>query len=103
VRIPKRFKILGRTVEVVWVDDLLQSSDFCGAARYRMDQVALQTPNDAYRPTPAQLENTFCHEVVHWMLYMSGNHDLNKQESAVELLGAMLHQILSTAEYDEDA
>jgi len=108
MKIPKRFKIMGRTIEVVYRTDLLQDKDWTGAASFSEDKIELLPPSNIYKMSPAKIEQTFCHELAHFILYHSGaaiNYDLksggyiHKNEEFVDLMGSVLQQILSTMEY----
>jgi predicted SprT family Zn-dependent metalloprotease len=100
---------MGRTVEIVYRTDLLQDRDWTGAANYSEDKIELLPISDIYKMSPAKAEQTFCHELAHFLLYHAGgaiNHDLksntyiHKNEEFVDLLGSLLHQALKTMEYE---
>lgn len=107
MRIPKRFKLLGRTIEVVENPRLMQDRNWCGAACYEEGKIELQPSSEAYKAAPDKLEQTFCHELSHFLLYHAGgtvNHELkqmaHQNEELVDLLGSLLHQALTTMEYE---
>jgi predicted SprT family Zn-dependent metalloprotease len=109
MRIPKRFKLMGRTIEVVERHDLLQERDWTGAACYSKNQIELLPHSDIYQMADTAREQTFCHEFAHWLMYLSGgavNYDLksggyiHKNEEFIDLLGGLIQQALSTMEYD---
>ncbi len=47
-----------------------------------------------------KLEGTFCHELVHIMLYFAGEHELRNNEKFVDVFSGLLHQALTTAVYE---
>jgi predicted SprT family Zn-dependent metalloprotease len=109
MRIPKRFKLLGRTIEVVDNPQLLQDRTWSGAADYNRDEIQLLPRSDAYVASKGKIEQTFCHELSHFLTYHSGcavNHQLkdggyiHQNEEFVDLLGSLIHQFLTTAEYE---
>jgi len=108
MKIPSRFKLLGATIEVVDNPRLVAEENWAGAAKYRDHRIELVPISDAYVVPQAKLEQTFCHEMAHFLCYHAGgaiNHELknylHKNEEFVDLLGCLLHQALSTMEYDD--
>lgn len=108
MNIPRRFKLMGRTIEVVERADLLQERDWTGAACYSQNKIELLPDSDLYVQHPDAKAQTFCHELAHWLLYCAGgaiNYNMkdgayiHKNEEFVDLLGSLLQQVLSTMEY----
>lgn len=111
MEIPKRFKLLGRIIEVNENARLMQDRNWTGAADYAKDVIEILPINDTYQASRAKIEQTFCHELCHHLLYHAGgsiNYDLksgdyiHKNEEFVDLLGSLLHQALTTMEYEND-
>lgn len=109
MKIPKRFKLLARTVEVVDNPQLCQDRNWSGAADYDLDQVQLMPRSAAYIASDAKIEHTFYHEFVHHLLYHAGgaiNHKLkegeyiHRDEEFVDLLASLLQQANNTMEYE---
>ena len=106
MKIPKRFQLLGQTINVVWIEDMTDSTDCAGVASYRRNEIRIQ-PNTPSNPrTESNIEHTFYHELVHWILYFAGGYykggeHLHKDEQLVDMAAGLLHQALSTMEYDE--
>lgn len=107
--IPKRFKLLGRTITVKFDENLFHSEDKHGMCSYRTDEIILQPPKEgAY--SEAGVEATFLHELVHHILYYAGGvvkyqmgeDYLYRNEEFVDLLANLLHQYMTTAEYNYD-
>lgn len=109
MKIPKRFKLLGRTIEVKEDPELLHERNWTGSANYTKGLINLQPINATYPATPEKRGQIFCHEFVHHIAYHAGaaiNHELSKQlhdnEEFVDLFGSLLHQALTTMEYEAD-
>jgi predicted SprT family Zn-dependent metalloprotease len=106
MKIPKRFKLMGRTIEVEYDNQLLYDDDRQGSAQYRFNKIVLQPRNDA-QPMP-NLEQTFCHELIHWILYFSGaaykgdRDHMHQEEGLVDVMACLMHQALTTMEYEND-
>lgn len=63
-------------------------------------------PNRAVSGNDEQLEQNFCHELVHFIIYHSGSayrgkdhSQMHHDEEFIDLTGQLLHQALSTMEY----
>lgn len=110
MRIPKQFKLLGRTIEVKHNPRLFQERNWNGAACYEEGTIELQPICEVNRMSVDKAEQVFCHELAHFLLYVSGaavNHDLksggyiHNNEEFVDLLGSCVHQVLTTMEYQD--
>ena len=99
MKIPKRFKLFGRTITVEYNQNEADECDFKGATRWRKDQILLANPNVYKTGTAKGQEQTFCHELVHYILYLMRNEKLGNDEDFVDLFASCLHQVLDTMEY----
>lgn len=101
MKIPKRFKLMGQTIDVIFEKDLIDNNDNRGEARYRRNEIALQpSVMDAVIRPPAQIGQSFCHELVHWILFLLSEDKLRKDEQFVDRFSGLLHQSLTTMEYE---
>ena len=101
MKIPKRFKLFGQTIEVEMQDFLNDKTDCRGQAKYRENKIYLQIIDGKYysRPT-TNMEQTFCHELVHWILSMM-HEKIDEDVKFIEIFSGLLHQALTTMEYEE--
>lgn len=108
MRIPSRFKLFNQTITVTSrAEDFIEHNDWCGIAQYRTNEIQLN-PMMNYK-TKEQIEHTFVHELVHFILYYSQDtykpsedELMHQQEAFVDLTALLLHQAICTMEYDED-
>ena len=104
MQIPSAFQLLGQKITVEFDPALVNVSDCTGEAHYRFNKIKLQ-PIDGYVGRPqTKVEQTFCHELVHYLLYYGEcetTKELYKNELVVERLGNLVHQALTTMEYTE--
>jgi len=100
LKIPNRFKMLGHTVEVVFVDELTDREDCIGLVKYREGKILLQKVR-SHRPQ-TQIEYAFCHELVHWALHFMSEDELDNNERFVSTMGELLYQALTTMEFDKE-
>jgi predicted SprT family Zn-dependent metalloprotease len=104
MRIPKTFKLMGHTIDVHEEMDLHIRQNSTGEAHYRSNKIYLQG-QEGYPLRPiSKVEQDFCHELMHFILYMgecSDTNELWKNEHVVNRLSSLLHQALTTMEYEE--
>lgn len=102
MQIPKRFKLLGHTIEVIEAPGEYHDYNRYGATSYEGKWIKLVPPDKNHPITQGSLEHTFLHEVLHMCLYHTEKADLNNNEGFVDLLAGLLHQALTTMEYDNE-
>ena len=100
MRIPKSFMLFGETITVEYNDEMRDAEDKDGYACYRKNKILLDKRCTV--ATQEYREHIFCHELVHWLMFRSGEkfEALNGDEDAVDRLALLLHQALTTMEYD---
>lgn len=101
MRIPKRFKLMGQTIDVVYDAKMADTDDCSGLAKYRFNQIALLPNTEGTLRLPTRIEQTFLHELIHWMFYVLGETDLRNNEKLVDSMAGLLHQALTTMEYED--
>lgn len=102
MQIPKRFKLLGHTIEVMEEPGRYYERNAYGACSYEGKWIKLVPPSDSHPVTPSSMEHTFLHELIHMCLYHTEQSKLNENEDFVDLMAGLLHQALSTMEYDDE-
>lgn len=103
MKIPVRFKLLGHTIEVSNDNQRYFDKGSFGACCYEGKWIKLVQPSEHHPITQGSLEHTFCHELTHMLLYYAdaaANVNLRDNEGFVDLLAGLLHQALTTMEYD---
>lgn len=107
MRIPKSFKILGQTIRVVFTGEPFNDRDgTMGYASYRRNEVQLRPSTEVTPLSEEQLEMNFLHELLHFIVYFSGaavsgkKDYLHQEEEFIDLTAGLLHQALSTMEYE---
>ena len=97
MRIPNSFYLLGQKITVEQDSNLTFEADAKGISLFREGKIVLQR-REQYSPQ-SQVEQTFCHELVHWILHQMGEGELGGNEKFVDVFGSLLHQALSTATF----
>lgn len=102
-KIPTRFKLLGQTINVVFdASQFVEKDGYHGFASYRLNEIQLK-PGLKKDLT----ESAFFHELMHFILYHAeaalpkDSEYPHKEDGFVEMCGALLHQALTTMEYDD--
>ena len=97
MRIPKKFNLAGLTIKVKIEDDLVESKKCIGEARYSKQEIAIDTS-----AAPKELtEQSFYHELTHWILYMMGEEELRNNEKFVDIFAHFWYQFETTREDSE--
>jgi Zn-dependent peptidase ImmA (M78 family) len=96
MKIPKKFKLFGQEIKVVFDNELQLKEDHVGLANYRKNLIILD--NNVTREQ-SQIEQTFLHELIHFICEELGENELQKNEKLVDLIANLLHQAFETMEY----
>jgi hypothetical protein len=99
LRIPEQFELHGITYRVVFQKNLLATKDNLGESDYNSGQITIQSLDDDLPMEADRQGQTFCHELIHMILFEAKEDKLNKDEDLVDILGSLLHQALTTAVY----
>lgn len=98
-KIPKSFQLHGQTIEVLQVDHIGSESGTLGEARLAKNQVVLQNNASGFTRSDTQIEQTFLHELVHFILIHLGQNELCDEEAFVDGFAHLLHQALGSMTY----
>ena len=100
MKIPKRFKLLGHTVEVKDEPAGHYEKGRHGACNFEAKWIKITPRSDSHPVTQSSVEHTFIHELVHMCIYHTEQHQLNDNEGFIDSLAGLIHQALTTAEYE---
>ena len=98
-RFPKEFELMGHKINVERDDDLYTSSQAIGIASYLDNIIKIQGKNNCPAVSVSLQEQTFYHELVHFIFYLLGEEDLNQNEKLVDNIGQMLYQFMKTRKF----
>ena len=105
MKIPKRFKLLGHTIDIEIDPAMINVVDCTGEAHYRFNKIKLQGSEGYIGMPQSKIEHTFYHELVHFILYFGECQDTKefyKNELVVDRIASLLHQATTTMEYDDE-
>lgn len=103
MRIPKRFKLLGHTIEVVESPGDHFNERRFGSTSYEGKEIRIVPRGSNHPVTQSSIEHTFLHELVHLCLYHTEQSKLNENDSFVDAFAGLLHQALTTMEYEKSS
>lgn len=99
MNIPKSFELFGQTITVEFVDDLVEEHEAYGLAVLKKNTIQLQASNTGVKRPDTQIEQTFLHELTHYIYSAMGETKLHDNEKHIELFSQLLHQALTTQKY----
>jgi predicted SprT family Zn-dependent metalloprotease len=106
VKIPKSFKLMGQTIEVTSREkDFIENNDRVAFASYRANEIQLN-PFMFPIKQESQKQHAFLHELVHFIIYYSGDtykaktDYMHQDEGFIDLTANLLHQAITTMEYE---
>jgi|GEM_PF-894460 len=99
-RIPKTIQLFGHTISTYFDKKLTTKAKRSGEADFIAKKITLQPPTKNFPLDKEYIGQTYCHELVHWLFYLSGYEKDAMNEKKVDLIASLLHQALNSAEYD---
>ena len=85
---------MGHKIKVEKKKNFMSLTDNHGLSDFQKNVITLQDVTKSY--SLEQMEHTFYHELVHFILNAMNEHELNTNEKFVDLFGGLLHQALNT-------
>ena len=98
MNIPKKFKLFGTTINVVFDNERMNDKSQYGEASYSQSKITLSTTHGVDKLSKDKIEDTFYHEKVHLILDTMQEYDLSKNEKFVDIFAKLWRQSDITAE-----
>ncbi len=92
--IPKQFYIFGQLIKVFYKRTLHITKNAIGIYNPSKNTIELQQSTKKYEINNSNIEQSFCHELVHAWLDKINRQELYKDEILVDNLGSCLHQFI---------
>ena len=96
---------MGQTIQVVFAPELFIEKDGAyGFSSYRQNQIQLRPSTPTLPLNDEQIGQTFCHELMHFIVYHAGAaykgkaDYMHQDEEFIDLCGQLLHQALTSFE-----
>jgi len=99
MKIPKSFKLFGSTITVTFDNDKCCSNASYGLTHYKSNAITLTDKAHGNMIDHNEVEASFLHEMVHFILNRLGYDDLSDDEKFVKQVSKALHQCLTTQEF----
>lgn len=90
MNIPKSIQLMGKTIKVKENAKSVRNRNNFGEAD--LNNLTIKISGKYSR---VQVEHTFFHELVHQILWVMQEEELNANEKFVDMLGGLLHQALA--------
>lgn len=94
--IPKSFKLGGLEIKVNIDNEMVHRKKVIGECRYSEQSITMDITAGHEELT----EQSFYHELIHWILYMMSRDELRNDEGFVDLFAHFLYQYEKTKEFD---
>lgn len=101
MKIPKKFKLFGTTININFQDSRLSYQSSLGDCSYIDGEINLCREYKGKPLNKDAIIDTFYHEKVHVILDGMGEHELSANEKFVDVFSKLLRQSDETAEYKE--
>ncbi len=101
MKIPKSFKLFGQTITVEYNNELIHNEDRVGQAFFRENKIQLQGNTEGTPILKSQIEQSFLHELFHYIFYFSENENLknlSNDENIINICSRLFHQFIVTNE-----
>ena len=98
--IPDRFMIFGHWVTVEFDPELTKHEGILGKTILEENRIVLQPQVEGMKISSSQVEETWKHELTHFILLAIERGDLSEDEKFVSLFSRTWHQTEKTAVYD---
>ena len=99
MKIPKKFKLFGSTININFQDSRLSYQSRLGDCSYIEGEINLCKEYQGENLSEDVIIDTFYHEKVHVILDGMGEHELSANEKFVDVFSKLLRQSDETAEY----
>lgn len=93
--------LMGHQVDIVFDPQLIFKQDALGFADYRNNIIYLQPSTEQYPIPESVIEQTYLHEVLHFIFNQLGEFELRSNESLVHNMAGLLHQALKGGDLNE--
>ena len=99
LQIPKKFKLFGATINVVWDNKRLQDLNAYGLFEYGQGKITLSTVDGLEKLDEDRILDCFYHERTHAILEAMHERELSKNEDFVDVFSKLLRQADETAKF----
>lgn len=99
MRIPKKFRLFGTTVDVKYDDRRLNDMESYGVSEYTTCEILIAKTSRGEELSEDRIIDTFYHERTHMILDSMKENELSANEKFVDVFSKLLRQADETAEF----
>lgn len=99
MKIPRKITLAGIPIDIIDTPGLAKDRKLLAEARYNEQKIII----DMAAAAKNIIEQSLCHEIVHWVLYIMNEDEHRNNERFVDLMGHFVYQALQTAEYADES
>lgn len=98
--IPGSFELFAQKIKIQYDEQLGFEKQCYGIADYDKNLILLQPNTNGCERDEDQIEQTYLHEIIHFILNRGGYSKLSKNEDFVDSFSNGLHQVLKSSKYE---
>lgn len=99
MKIPKRFKLFGTTMNIVWDNKRMNDVGAYGSHDYATCEITLSDKEGIDDLAEDRIMDTFYHERTHAILDAMNEVELSKNEKFVDVFSKLLRQAIESEEF----
>jgi len=99
MKIPLSFNLFGSRITIEFDNNRCAEENAYGLSLLKQNRIYLADFSDGVNLQSTEIECTFLHETVHFILTRLGYEDLSKDENFIKQFSNTLHQCLTTQKY----
>ncbi len=98
MKIPKKFKLFGTTINVLFDSEKMNKDSTIGISEHSKSKITLTDKYNGEKLSDDMILDSFYHEKVHMILDSMYEHKLSSNERFVEIFSRLLRQSIESAE-----
>ena len=98
VRIPKQIELAGNTIKIKVMNDI-EMDGAVGLSKFNQNEILVRRKLDGELIPIDIRSQTYAHELVHFILHVMNEHEVNNNEKFVDTFGQLLYQAMKSAKY----
>jgi len=99
MNIPKKFKLFGTTINVIWDEMKMDNMKAFGLSEYGKSRITLSKEDGSEKLSKGKILDTWYHERTHMILNTMNEAELSRNEKFVDVFSKLLRQADETAEF----
>jgi predicted SprT family Zn-dependent metalloprotease len=95
ISLPKSLRLGSHTIEIIYKDEVRNDDGemVLGMSSFLENKIYISQKHHKTKISDAVIAHTIYHEIVHFILYLMNQHELNTDEAFVDVLGEHMLQV----------